>query len=241
MQTFSTLIRYFFLALLMPPFYLTALVVGVFHRGYAWRIIARWNGLLLRLFDVKVRVEYEHGTNFKNGGVIVGLNQESVLETTIGIVASPKYFRGIWNFEYALIPFAGWIAFIFGWVIIRQRPNQALKQLEKAKNYIQKGGLVYLSIEGKRSPDGTLSPYKKGPVVLAIDAQADIHPIIVEGAGQCLGYGEWKIKPGTVTFKVLKPVSTKGLTYDDRDLLVQQLREMALKHRQQTATNAQGN
>jgi 1-acyl-sn-glycerol-3-phosphate acyltransferase len=36
--------------------------------------------------------------------------------------------------------------------------------------------------EGRRSPDGRLSPCKKGPVVLALNSGADIVPFYFEGA-----------------------------------------------------------
>ena len=87
----------------------------------------------------------------------------------------------------------------FGWIIIRQRPKQAKKTLEKAVSYIQNGGVVYLSMEGRRSKTGSLGLYKKGPVVLAIQANAKIIPSIIQGSSKCLSYGEWKIKSGKVT------------------------------------------
>jgi 1-acyl-sn-glycerol-3-phosphate acyltransferase len=66
-------------------------------------------------------------------------------------------------------------------VIIRHLPNQAKKKFKKAESFLRKGGLVYLSIEGKRSFDGSLSPYKKGPALLAIQANAKIFPVIILG------------------------------------------------------------
>jgi 1-acyl-sn-glycerol-3-phosphate acyltransferase len=72
-----------------------------------------------------------------------------------------------------------------------------------------------------------LGLYKKGPVVLAIQANAKIIPMIVRGSRDCLPYGEWKIRPGKVTVKVLKEISTEGMEYEDRDFLVNELRKLA--------------
>jgi 1-acyl-sn-glycerol-3-phosphate acyltransferase len=74
-----------------------------------------------------------------------------------------------------------------------------------------------------------LGKYKKGPVVLAIQANAKIYPVIIKGSRDCLPYGQWKILPGKVTIKGLNEISTAGMSYENRDQLVRQLREMAKK------------
>ena len=158
---------------------------------------------------------------------MVGLTQQSLLDPIIGIAASPKMFMSIWNVEYALIPFIGWISWLFGWVIFRQNQKQSRSKFKKAEAYIRQGGVVYLSIEGRRSIDGSLSSYKKGPAILAIQAEANIIPIIVLGSRNCLPFGEWRIRSGKVVLKVLDEVKTDGLNYEDRDLLISKLREIA--------------
>lgn len=226
----SILIRYFIVFLLLLPMYSCGILAGIVHKPAGWYIIAGWNRLFLSLFGVKVNLEYEkEDTDFSCGGVVIGLTQQSILEPTIAISAAPRIFRSIWNIEYALIPFVGWASCLYGWVIIRQWPAQARNKLKMAEIYIRKGGLVYLSIEGKRSKDGSLSPYKKGPVVLAIQSQAKIFPVIVHGSADCLPYGEWKICPGEVTIKFLEPFTTEGMRYEDRDLIIDRLRNMAVQ------------
>lgn len=84
-----------------------------------------------------------------------------------------------------------------------------------------------MSIEGKRSKDGCLNPFKKGPVVLAIQSQAIIFPVIVHGSNHCLPFGEWKIRPGKVTMKFLEPLSTEGMRYEDRDVIIERLHKKA--------------
>jgi len=226
-------LRYFIAILLLIPMYSCALLFGFIYKPAGWFFIIRWNRFFLRLFGVEVLVEYEDpNADLSSGGFVTGLNQESLLEPIIGVVAAPKMFMSIWNIEYALIPFVGWVSWIYGWVIIRQWPEQAKRKLEKAILYLRNGGLVYSSIEGKRSKDGSLSTYKKGPVVLAIKAKARIIPIVVHGSKDCLPYGEWKIRPRKVIIKFLKEIPTTGLRYEDRNLIIDQLREFAKKEMQ---------
>ena len=85
------------------------------------------------------------------------------------------------------------------------------------------------SNEGKRSKDGLLSPYKKGPVVLAINAKAKIVPVIHSGVQDCLPYGKWRIRPGKVKVRFLEVITTESMQYEDRDKLVNKLRTIAEK------------
>jgi len=233
MNLLSYLLAYILVFLTLIPVYSLALLVGLFNRSAAWRIIVIWNRFFLSLFKVEVVVKYENPEiDLFSGSVVIGLTQQSLLDPIIGQAVAPRIFLSIWNIEYAMIPFIGWISFFFGWVIIRQWPKQAQKTLEKAISYIREGGAVYLSIEGKRSKDGSLGLYKKGPVVLAIQANAKIIPVIIHGSRDCLPYGEWKIRPGKVTVNFLKKISTDGMGYEDRDFIVGQLRKLAEREMQ---------
>jgi 1-acyl-sn-glycerol-3-phosphate acyltransferase len=81
-----------------------------------------------------------------------------------------------------------------------------------------------LSAESKRSLYGNLNRYKKRSVVLAIESQAPIHPMYVRGSRECLPVGERKIRPGKIIIRYLPAISTKGLTYEDRDMLLEKIR-----------------
>ena len=84
-----------------------------------------------------------------------------------------------------------------------------------------------ISIEGRRSPDGALQPYKKGAAVMAIESGATIIPVVLRGTRERLPYGAWRVRPGTIEVDYLEAIETKGLTYEDRDELVARLRALA--------------
>jgi len=86
---------------------------------------------------------------------------------------------------------------------------------------------MLISIEGRRSKDGNLNEYKKGPVVMAINNQSDIVPMIIEGTYQALPYRSLYIQPGNIKMRFLEPISTEGKTYEDRDYLINQLLSLA--------------
>ena len=126
-----------------------------------------------------------------------------------------------------MTPLIGWSHWIFGWVIVRQWPQQAIRTMHRAQSFLGKDGSIWMSIEGRRSVDGELSPYKKGPVIFAIQSQAEIVPFFIHDCQECLPYGEWRIRPGLVRIKFLESISTQGLMYDDRDKVLRQLRLLA--------------
>ena len=98
-------------------------------------------------------------------------------------------------------------------------------EFEGGSEQLRQGGIIVgLTAEGRRSEDGRLGPYKKGPVVMAITSQAPIHPVYIAGSRDCMAPGSWKIRPGKVTMRYLVPISTTGMTYEDRNVLLQRLR-----------------
>ncbi|MDX1804346.1 MAG: lysophospholipid acyltransferase family protein [Alcanivorax sp.] len=220
-------VRYFCAVLLMVLLLGAALLVAPFSRHRAWWLVRLWCRQVLAIFRVRVQVHSEGGGDpLAHGGIIVGLTQQSLLDPTIGYASWQRPVRGIWNLEYALIPLLGWVTVFLGWVIVRQRPRQAKRQLAKAADFARQGGLVYLSAEGRRSADGGLSPYKKGPVVMAIAAQVPMIPVYIAGSRACLAPGQWRVRPGAVVIHYLPPIATEGLTYADRHQLLAQLREV---------------
>src|SRR5512134_2469275 len=218
--------RLFIALSLMLPWYSTAMLVGLIHRETGFCIGLSYIRFLHRLYGLRMRVENENKEPL-HGCVYILLNQTSLLDGPVGAPAIPRPWRVITNIEYAMIPVFGWGMAIWGHVIVRQWPSQAKKTIEKVTRFLARGGNVWMSIEGRRSKDGLLSPYKKGPVVLAIHAKADIVPVVHLGVRECMPYGEWKIRPGNVTVRFLRSISTRELQYEDRTRLIEKLRDLA--------------
>jgi 1-acyl-sn-glycerol-3-phosphate acyltransferase len=157
----------------------------------------------------------------------VDLFQQTLLSTLVYAQAFHDVTLII-NFEYAALPLLGWAAAASGAIsLVRQRPDLAKAQLTRVPQRLKAGESFGVSIEGRRSLDGRLSPYKKGPAVMAIEAQCDVVPFISHGEWALWPRGQWKVKPGRIDAVLYPPIRTKGLTYADRDALVAQLRALA--------------
>ncbi len=221
-------IRSVFHFLMMVVWLSIGIIAGLLNKEVGINIIFSWVRFFLRLYGIDVRVQNDNDSTEKlSGCVFTPLNQNSLLDGPVGIGAIPRPCRCIANFEYAMIPFFGWALWIFCWVIIRQWPSQAKKTLANVETFLRNGGNLWISIEGRRSKNGSLSQFKKGPVVIAIRAQAKVVPMIIYGTKEILGYGKWKIQSGKVVVRLLKAIHTNGMKYEDRDILVNQLSALA--------------
>lgn len=162
----------------------------------------------------------------------VHLDQQTLLSTVIYPLVIPQRFSLIVNWEFALLPLIGWLTVAQGAVVIsRQHPSQARNQMKRAAARMQSGESFGMSIEGRRSHDGRLSPYKKGAVILAIDAQCDIVPFMTHGEWPLWPRGQRLPRSGQIEAVLYPSIRTQGLTHADRDGLVSDLRSLAERER----------
>ena len=197
-------------------------------RSAAYRLSQQWSRVQLRIFGIDVDVACEGTLDENRGYVFAQLNQASLIEWFLSPVVMPRPVRSVINLEFALFPFVGQMAVALGaTVIVRQWPWQAKRALERAVRHLERGDSIVISFEGRRSPDGRLARYRKGPVVLALDAQVALVPFYLVGAREILPYGAWAPRSGRVRAVFLPPIPVAGLGYKDRDALLERVRDAA--------------
>lgn len=137
--------------------------------------------------------------------------------------------------EIERIPILGPAARAAGHVYI-QRTNKkaAFAAYEEAARRIHRGTAVVVFPEGTRGRDYALRPFKKGPFVLAIAAQAPVVPVLIHGSLEVLRKGSFLVRSNEIHVHVLDEIPSEGLTYDDRDTLARRaytsLADAQLKH-----------
>ncbi|HEX5438673.1 MAG TPA: lysophospholipid acyltransferase family protein [Gemmatimonadaceae bacterium] len=105
--------------------------------------------------------------------------------------------------------------------IDRQNRRAAFDSYAEAAAEIGAGTSVVVYPEGTRGRSYALRPFKKGPFVLAIAAQAPIVPVLMHGTREVQGKGEMAVHGGTCELTFLDPIPTAGMTYEDRERLKQ--------------------
>jgi len=79
-------------------------------------------------------------------------------------------------------------------------------------------------VEGKRSFDGKLLPFKKGPFYLAIDSQLPVVPVTIVGTHYAMPKKRFSIKPTTVKIIFHPPIEPAD--FGSRDCLTERVRRV---------------
>jgi len=107
----------------------------------------------------------------------------------------------------------------------RGNRDQSLPAIDMAARALEAGNSFLIFPEGTRSRTGELLPFKKGGFIMAIRAQAPVVPIAIIGARDAMRKGSPWIYPVRVSVRIGPPVETAGLTVDERDQVVQRVRD----------------
>jgi 1-acyl-sn-glycerol-3-phosphate acyltransferase len=84
--------------------------------------------------------------------------------------------------------------------------ESARDAVAEAQRILAKGLHITTFVEGQRSPDGRMLPFKKGPFYLAKDSGALCVPVSIYGTEQILPRGSSRIYPGTAHIVFHAPI-----------------------------------
>ena len=99
----------------------------------------------------------------------------------------------------------------------------AQESTERAKAALGKGLHITTFVEGTRSRDGRLLPFKKGPFFLAVESGAPCIPISISGTETMMRKGSLRIRPGVARVVFHAPVLPAD--FPDREQLMAAVRE----------------
>ncbi|MCJ1425978.1 1-acylglycerol-3-phosphate O-acyltransferase [Sticta canariensis] len=163
--------------------------------------------------------------------VIIG-NHQSELDVLFLGTIFPPYTSVTAKSSLKLIPFLGWFMALSGTVFIdRHNRADALKAFQGAAQEMRREKQnVFIFPEGTRSyangPE--LGAFKKGAFHLAVQAGADIVPVVAANYAGVLNVGKRRFRAGRIPVQVLPPISTKSLTVADVEELTRTTREAML-------------
>ena len=101
-------------------------------------------------------------------------------------------------------------------------PVDAQQSVEAASRVLAKGVHMTTFVEGTRSPDGRMLPFKKGLFFLAMDSGAPCIPVSISGTETIQGKGSLRIKPGTAHVVFHPPIDPTA--FATREELMQAVR-----------------
>jgi 1-acyl-sn-glycerol-3-phosphate acyltransferase len=113
----------------------------------------------------------------------------------------------------------------FGSLVPVDRGNResGIAAVRAAADVIRQAVNMTIYIEGHRSFDGKLLPFKKGPFYLAEECGVPVVPITIVGSHYVMPKKRFAIKPGTVTVIFHDPIEPKD--FGSRDCLMAKVRK----------------
>ena len=119
----------------------------------------------------------------------------------------------------------------------RGNRDAGIEAVRAAKQVVGQGLNMIIYVEGKRSFDGKLLPFKKGPFYLAMECGVPVVPVTMVGSHEAMPKGRFAIKPGVVNVIFHPPIEPKD--FGGRECLMEKVRNVIdgglPRHQQQGA------
>ena len=179
--------------------------------------------LALALAGIRYRVsgrEHVPGT-----AVVFCANHESNIDPPVLFEALHRRLHFLYKAELHKLPIMGTVFDVGGFVPIERSDREsAMRSIAIGAESLKAGNSFLIFPEGTRSRSGDLLPFKKGGFIMAIAAQTPVVPVAISGGRAAMRKGSPIVRPVKVSVRIGKPVPTTGLTLDDRDTLIAQVR-----------------
>jgi 1-acyl-sn-glycerol-3-phosphate acyltransferase len=217
MRTVLTVIAVAVATILLAPVVIVARLLGLHEgeHGVAQWCMRTWARTMCVAAGVEVVVH--HPERIVAGrGAVYACNHVSWFDVFAIASVLPRY-TFIAKSELRKLPLFGYGAESAGVVFLaRDNRKAAFESYKDAAKEVTAGKNVVVFPEGTRGHDYALRPFKKGPFVLAIAAQAPVVPVLVYGAREVMPKGSFFVRSASVHVHFLEPVETAGLDYERR-------------------------
>jgi 1-acyl-sn-glycerol-3-phosphate acyltransferase len=209
---------------------------------YRMFMIGAWNGV--RLTGVRVETVGLDQLDPSRSYIFMS-NHVSNVDPPILIPLIPKRTSVMVKKELFSYPILG-RAMRKGSLVPVDRGNRdaGIAAVRAAKEVVQQGLNMTIFVEGKRSFDGKLLPFKKGPFYLAMECGVPVVPVTIVGTHYVMPKTRFAINPGTVKVIFHSPIEPKDFV--SRECLMEKVRaaiESGLpeKYQQSTMKEHEGN
>jgi 1-acyl-sn-glycerol-3-phosphate acyltransferase len=195
-------------------------ITGDIRLLYRMFMIGAWNGV--RLTGVRVKTAGLDKLDPARTYIFMS-NHVSNLDPPITVPLIPKRTSVLVKKELFKVPVLG-KAMRMGSLIPVDRGNRdaGIESVRAAKEVVQQGLNMTIYVEGKRSFDGKLLPFKKGPFYLAMECGVPVVPITITGTPYVMPKGRFAIKPGLVTVNFHPPIEPEN--FGSRECLMEKVR-----------------
>jgi 1-acyl-sn-glycerol-3-phosphate acyltransferase len=195
------------------------LITGDVSLLYRMFMFGAWNGV--RLTGVRVKTVGLDQLDPARTYIFMS-NHVSNLDPPITIPLIPRRTSVMVKKELFTYPILG-RAMRMGSLVPVDRGNRdaGIESVRAAKQVVEQGLNMTIYVEGHRSFDGKLLPFKKGPFYLAMECGVPVVPITIVGTHDLMPKGRFVIKPGVATVIFHPPIEPKD--FGSREYLMEKV------------------
>jgi 1-acyl-sn-glycerol-3-phosphate acyltransferase len=216
---------------IMLAFWCVALPIAALI-GFPWTFITRNISLFYRMAMwgkatgvrlAGVRVKAEGLEKLDPGKTYIFMsNHTSNLDPPILLPLIPRRTSVMAKKELFSYPILGETMRI-GQLVPVDRGNReaGIAAVRASAEVIRQGVNMTIYVEGKRSFDGRLLPFKKGPFYLAIECGVPVVPVTIVGTNEIMPKARFSITPGTARVIFHDPIDPKD--FGSRDCLMERV------------------
>lgn len=178
----------------------------------------------LRVVHVRVEAEWRAQLDHKKNYLFFS-NHVSNLDAPVLLPLLPGRTSVFVKRSLLKIPVLGYGMKLVNFIPVdRDGSVEGAKQSVEAAASVLAAGLNVTSfVEGTRSTDGKLLPFKKGPFYLAMETGASVVPVTIRGTEKLMPKGSLKVRPGTA--RVIFRTPLEPTDYAGREELMAAVRE----------------
>jgi len=195
-------------------FFPVVLITGNILPLYRVGMWGAWTGV--RIAGVKVQVVGRERLDPQRTYIFMS-NHASMLDPPLLLPLIPGRTSVIVKRELFNYPILGKAMRMASLVPVDRGDRDAgIAAVRTAAEVVKQGIHMTIFVEGSRSPDGKLLPFKKGPFYLAEECQTPVVPVTISGTHSIMPKQRLAIQPGPVTVTFHKPIeSTEFGTRED--------------------------
>lgn len=183
-----------------------------------------WAQLILKTTGVRVQVSGLELVDSHHSYVLAA-NHQSIYDIPILFASLPLQLRIVAKASLGRVPFLGWHLQRTGHLLV-DRTNPGAGIVAKMRRLVSESHSLIVFPEGTRSVDGTIARFKKGPFLVAVDAQLPVVPVSISGSCHVMKKGQLTVSPGAVRLTIHPPVATIGVNRAGVAGFAERIREM---------------